>query len=281
MARGLMSDAEWAFFEPFVREVRAPQGRPAGDHRRVLDGVFAASRGPSGLDRADRSRGPAAPGATCPKSEGKWSSVYRQFRRWTLVGLWEAILEALNEGAAKIEPAPDRLRMVDSTIVRAHQHAAGAPKKGAGLCAPGSWPLARWPHDRDPPPGQRVGPADASGCHARPDLRSPRLRPRDGRRPARAGGSSGRQGLRQRPHPGLGRGARWGARHPDAPAPQGAKGCRSRPLRPAQPHRANCIGRLKHSRRIATRYDKTATSLLGFLDLACIRLWVRDFVNKA
>ncbi len=44
MARGLMSDAEWAFFEPFLRGVRAPQGRPAGDHRRVLDGVFWIAR---------------------------------------------------------------------------------------------------------------------------------------------------------------------------------------------------------------------------------------------
>ena len=57
---------------------------------------------------------------------GKWSSVYRQFRRWTLAGLWEAILEALNEGASRAEPSPDRLQMIDSTIVRAHQHAAGA-----------------------------------------------------------------------------------------------------------------------------------------------------------
>ena len=44
MARGLMSDAEWGFFEPFLRVVRARQGRPAGDHRRVLDGVFWIAR---------------------------------------------------------------------------------------------------------------------------------------------------------------------------------------------------------------------------------------------
>ena len=42
-----------------------------------------------------------------------------------------------------------------------------------------------------------------------------------------------------------------------------------------------CIGLLKHSRRVATRYDKTAESFLGFVDLACIRLWVRAFVNTA
>ena len=119
MARGVMSDAEWAFFEPFLCAVRAPQGRRGADHRRVLDGVFWIAR--TGSAWRD-----------LPEEFGKWSSVCRQFRRWTLAGLWEAILEALNEGASHADPPPDRLQMVDSTIVRAHQRAAGAPKKGVG-----------------------------------------------------------------------------------------------------------------------------------------------------
>jgi transposase len=41
-----------------------------------------------------------------------------------------------------------------------------------------------------------------------------------------------------------------------------------------------CFSSLKHSRRLATRYDKTADSYLGFVLLASIRLWVRHFVNK-
>lgn len=41
------------------------------------------------------------------------------------------------------------------------------------------------------------------------------------------------------------------------------------------------IGRLKNARRVATRYDKTATSYLGFLHLTAIRLWLRHFVNTA
>ena len=40
-----------------------------------------------------------------------------------------------------------------------------------------------------------------------------------------------------------------------------------------------CFSKLKHSRRLATRYDKTADSFLGFVLLASIRLWVRHFVH--
>ena len=36
-----------------------------------------------------------------------------------------------------------------------------------------------------------------------------------------------------------------------------------------------CFNKLKNSRRLATRYDKTAESCLGFVDVACIRLWLR------
>ena len=41
------------------------------------------------------------------------------------------------------------------------------------------------------------------------------------------------------------------------------------------------IGRLKNARRVATRYDKTASSYLGFVQLAAIRLWLLHFVNTA
>ena len=41
-----------------------------------------------------------------------------------------------------------------------------------------------------------------------------------------------------------------------------------------------CFSKLKHSRRMATRYDKTADSYLGFILVASIRLWVRHFVNR-
>ena len=104
-----MSDAEWAFFEPFIEAIRQPNGRKPVDHRRVLDGVFWIAR-------------TGAPWRDLPQEFGKWGSVYRQFRRWTLAGLWQTILEVLND----TEAVPDSVQMIDSTIVRAHHCAAGA-----------------------------------------------------------------------------------------------------------------------------------------------------------
>lgn len=109
MIRGLMSDEEWAFFEPFVIESGPKRGRPPKDHRRVLDGVFWIAR-------------TGAPWRDLPPGFGTWFSVYRQFRRWTLSGLWELMLEALNEADGTL----DSLQMIDSTVARAHQSAAGA-----------------------------------------------------------------------------------------------------------------------------------------------------------
>lgn len=42
-----------------------------------------------------------------------------------------------------------------------------------------------------------------------------------------------------------------------------------------------CFSKLKHCRRLATRYDKTADSYIGFILVASARLWVRHFVNRA
>ena len=109
VARDLMSDEEWAFHEPFIRAVRAPNGRKPANHRIVLDGIFWIAR-------------TGSPWRDLPEEFGKWSSVYRQFRRWTQAGLWEQIMDALNTSGA----VPHALQMIDSTVVRAHHQAAGA-----------------------------------------------------------------------------------------------------------------------------------------------------------
>ena len=109
LPRHLMSDDEWSLFEHFIQAIRAANGRKPTNHRLVLDGIFWIAR-------------TGSPWRDLPEEFGKWSSVYRQFRRWTLAGLWEDILEALNQSGA----VPDALQMIDSTVIRAHHQAAGA-----------------------------------------------------------------------------------------------------------------------------------------------------------
>ena len=109
LARQLMKNSEWKFFEPFIIGIRGRGGRPASNHRQVLDGIFWIAR--TGAQWRD-----------LPEEFGKWSSVYRQFRRWTVAGLWELILDTLNDS----ELMPDQVQMIDSTVIRAHHQAAGA-----------------------------------------------------------------------------------------------------------------------------------------------------------
>jgi transposase len=42
-----------------------------------------------------------------------------------------------------------------------------------------------------------------------------------------------------------------------------------------------CFNKLKNARRLATRYDKTAASYLGFIHIVSARLWTKHFVNTA
>src|SRR5882762_11040108 len=59
-----------------------------------------------------------------PEVFGEWNSVFRRFSRWSRKGIWWRIFEAMSD-----DPDFEYL-IVDSTIVRAHQHAAGAKKGG-------------------------------------------------------------------------------------------------------------------------------------------------------
>ena len=62
LARNLMSDDEWVFFEAFITAIRGQGGRPPRDHRLVLDGVFWITR-------------TGAPWRDLPEEFGKWYSV--------------------------------------------------------------------------------------------------------------------------------------------------------------------------------------------------------------
>jgi transposase len=88
-----------------------PGGR-WGDHRQIIDGVFWRAR-------------TGAPWRDLPNEYGIWQTVYARHRRWSGDGTWERILDRPRTGCDQDE-AEDWTAAIDSTIVRAHQCAAGA-----------------------------------------------------------------------------------------------------------------------------------------------------------
>jgi transposase len=100
-----MSDEEWAIFEAFLMP---STGRPPQSHRLVLDGIFWIAR-------------TGAPWRDLPAEFGKWNSVWKQFRRWAVSGVFDIMLEGFADSGGDA----DMLQMIDSTVIRAHRCAAG------------------------------------------------------------------------------------------------------------------------------------------------------------
>jgi transposase len=103
-----MTDAEWAVFAPFLIESGRRGGRPAQDHRKVMDAILWVTR-------------TGSPWRDLPTELGRWNSVFRQYRRWTEAGIWDLMVAALAES----EASDNVTQMIDSTIIRAHHHAGG------------------------------------------------------------------------------------------------------------------------------------------------------------
>jgi transposase len=106
-----LTDWEWSIIEPLLpgRVGKKARGRPRKDDRRVLNGIFFILR--TGASWRD-----------LPERYGPYTTAYNRFNRWAKRGVWGAVFREL------AQRSPDSLRMIDSTVVRAHQHAA-APKK--------------------------------------------------------------------------------------------------------------------------------------------------------
>ena len=109
MARFDLSDQEWATIAPLLPN--KPRGVPRSDDRRVLNGIFWTLR-------------TGSPWRDLPERYGPYTTAYNRFNRWAKKGIWLAIFEVL---AAR---SPQSLHLIDSSIVRAHQHAAGGKKGG-------------------------------------------------------------------------------------------------------------------------------------------------------
>ena len=106
MARHGLSDAQWARIERLVPGKEGDPGRSGEDNRLFVEAVLWVAR-------------TGAPWRDLPPEFGNWNSIFQRFRRWAKRGVWSRIFDALIE-----DPDFEHL-IVDATIIRAHQHAAG------------------------------------------------------------------------------------------------------------------------------------------------------------
>jgi putative transposase len=114
LIRRELTDAQWQRIEKLVPGKKGDRGRHGEDNRLFVDAVLWIARA-------------GAPWRDLPGEFGNWNSVFQRFRRWAKRGVWEQIFNALLEN-------PDfEYLIIDSTIVRAHQHAAGAKKGGVKM----------------------------------------------------------------------------------------------------------------------------------------------------
>lgn len=111
MARFDLSDHEWAVIASLLPD--KPRGVARADDRRVLNGIFYILR-------------TGSPWRDLPERYGPYTTVYNRFNRWAKKGVWLRIFEML------ARESPQSMQFIDSSIMRAHQHAAGG-KKGAKI----------------------------------------------------------------------------------------------------------------------------------------------------
>ena len=125
---GVFPDELWSLIEPVLPENGLHRGRPWNDHRRTLEGIAWRFR-------------TGAPWRDVPSEFGAWQSLWKRHRLWSTDGTYEAIFATVRHSLPAQDPEVAALLSVDSTNVRAHQHAAGAPFSGAQVLTGGSGEL--------------------------------------------------------------------------------------------------------------------------------------------
>ncbi|MFI1146611.1 IS5 family transposase [Streptomyces sp. NPDC020780] len=251
------------------------------DHRQMIEAIAWKYR-------------TGSPWEDMPSEFGSWKGVYTRLRKWAHDGTWERVFTSLH-AQADAEGDLGWVVAVDSTIVRAHQHAAGAHKKGALASEPEDHALGRSrgglttkvhlaadDHCRPLafvlPPGQAGdAPAFEQGMAA---IRVPRTLGRPRVRPAMVLADKAYSSRATREHLRR-RGIRAIIPQPSDQIAnrkrRGRHGGRPPGFDKASYRQRNtverCINKLKQWRGLATRYDKTATIYQAGLHLAGILLW--------
>jgi transposase len=110
--RYALRDDQWDRIKDLLPGREGHVGVTAKDNRLFVEAVLYRYR--AGIPWRD-----------LPERFGPWKAVHTRFTRWAASGVWERVFKHL------AEDADNEYAMIDSTIVRAHQHSAGAQKKRA------------------------------------------------------------------------------------------------------------------------------------------------------
>ncbi|MFC4537146.1 IS5 family transposase [Sphaerisporangium dianthi] len=289
MRRGELTDKAWQRIEPLLPATDG-RGRPWRDHRQVIDGILWRLR-------------TGAPWRDIPERYGPWQTCYERFKRWDTDGTWARLLEQMqvkDDSVGKVEWSFS----IDSTISRAHQHAAGARKGGTtagrsntkqsqrrqalGRSRGGlTTKLHMITEARGLPMTLHLTAGNVVDCTAfeavMAKLRLPRIgagRPRS--RPDRLIGDKGYSSKKIRTYL-----RRRGIQavipeRKDQIANRKRKGSHGgRPYAfDAETYKQRnlverCFGKLKQWRAIATRFDKLASRYLAGATIGCLMLWLR------
>ncbi len=103
-----LTDSEWSVIEPLLPTKR--RGVKPKKNRKVIDGIFWVLR-------------TGAPWRDLPERYGPYTTVYNRFNRWRKAGIWDRLMDAV------VKSHDGKVQMIDSSIVRVHQHASGVKKR--------------------------------------------------------------------------------------------------------------------------------------------------------
>ncbi len=113
--RGDLTEQQWQRLQPLLPAQKPAVGRPSNEHRTTLNGMLWILR-------------TGAPWRDLPEYYGAWETVAGRFYRWCRSKLWQRILQSLQQQADIQGQFDWEMHYVDGSVIRAHQHAAGAKR---------------------------------------------------------------------------------------------------------------------------------------------------------